>query len=57
MITNCVALFLTHSIREQVTNIYYHQPFRHMVTMEVVSELLPGDGFRVGMGDEVRLPP
>jgi hypothetical protein len=29
----------------------------HMVAMEVVPELLPSDGFRVGMGGEVRLPP
>jgi hypothetical protein len=28
-----------------------------MVTMEVVPELLLGEGFRVGMGGEVRLPP
>jgi hypothetical protein len=34
---------------------YYHQPFRHVVTTEVVSELLLGDGFTVGMGGEVGL--
>jgi hypothetical protein len=28
-----------------------------MVAMEVVPEFLLGDGFRVGMGGEVRLPP
>jgi hypothetical protein len=28
-----------------------------MVETEVVPELLPGDGFRVGMGGEIRLPP
>jgi hypothetical protein len=28
-----------------------------MVTTKVVPKLLPGDGFRVGMGCEVRLPP
>jgi hypothetical protein len=28
-----------------------------MVAMEVTPELLPSDGFRVGMGGEVRLPP
>jgi hypothetical protein len=28
-----------------------------MVVTEVVPELLLGDGFRVGMGGEVRLPP
>jgi hypothetical protein len=28
-----------------------------MVAMEVVPELLPINGFRVGMGGEVRLPP
>jgi hypothetical protein len=28
-----------------------------MVATEVVPELLPSDGFRVGMGGEVRLPP
>jgi hypothetical protein len=27
-----------------------------MVPAEVVPELLPGDGFRVGMGGEVSLP-
>jgi hypothetical protein len=28
-----------------------------MVATEVVPELLPSDGFRVGMGGKVRLPP
>jgi hypothetical protein len=28
-----------------------------MVAMEVVLEFLPSNGFRVGMGGEVRLPP
>jgi len=36
---------------------YYHQSFRHMVVTEVVPEVLSGDGFRVGMGGKVRLPP
>jgi hypothetical protein len=36
---------------------YYHQTFMHMVPVEVVSELLPGDGFNVSMGGEVVLPP
>jgi hypothetical protein len=34
-----------------------HQSFRHMITMEVVPELLPGDSFGVGIGGEVGLPP
>jgi hypothetical protein len=28
-----------------------------MVAMEVIPELLPSDGFRVGMGGEIGLPP
>jgi hypothetical protein len=36
---------------------HYHQSLGHMVATEVVPELLPSDGFRVGMGGEVRLPP
>jgi hypothetical protein len=36
---------------------YYHQSLWHMVAMEVVPEFFPSDGFRVGMGGEVRLPP
>jgi hypothetical protein len=36
---------------------YYHQTFMHMVPVEVVSELLPGDGFNVSMGGKVVLPP
>jgi hypothetical protein len=28
-----------------------------MVVTKVIPELLPSDGFRVGMGDEVGLPP
>jgi hypothetical protein len=36
---------------------HYHQSLGHMVETEVVFELLPSDGFRVGMGGEVRLPP
>jgi hypothetical protein len=28
-----------------------------MVATEIVPEFLPGDGFRVSMGGEVRLPP
>jgi hypothetical protein len=36
---------------------HYHQSLGHMVAMEVIPELLPSDGFRVGMGGEVRLPP
>jgi hypothetical protein len=36
---------------------HYHQSLGHMVATEVVPEFLPGDGFRVGMGGEVRLPP
>jgi hypothetical protein len=36
---------------------HYHQSLGHMVATEVVPELLPGNGFKVGMGGEVRLPP
>jgi hypothetical protein len=36
---------------------HYHQSLRHMVATEVIPELLLSDGFRVGMGGEVRLPP
>jgi hypothetical protein len=36
---------------------HYHQYLRHMVATEVVPEFFPSDGFRVGMGGKVRLPP
>ena len=36
---------------------HYHQSLGHMVATEVIPELLPSDGFRVGMGGEVGLPP
>jgi hypothetical protein len=36
---------------------YYHQSLGYMVATEVVPEFFPSDGFRVGMGGEVRLPP
>jgi hypothetical protein len=36
---------------------HYHQSLGHMVATEVIPELLPSDGFRVGMGGELRLPP
>jgi hypothetical protein len=36
---------------------YYHQSLWHMVATEVVPEFFLGDGFRVGMGGEVRLSP
>jgi hypothetical protein len=36
---------------------HYHQSLGHMVATKVVPELLPNNGFRVGMGGEVRLPP
>jgi hypothetical protein len=36
---------------------HYHQSLGHMVATEVISELLPSDGFMVGMGGEVGLPP
>jgi hypothetical protein len=36
---------------------HYHQSLGHMVVMEVFPEIFPNDGFRVGMGGEVRLPP
>jgi hypothetical protein len=43
--------------REKLLLPYYHQSLGHMVATEVVSEFFPSDGFRVGMGGEVRLPP
>jgi hypothetical protein len=36
---------------------YYHQSLGDMVAMEVVPKFFPRDGFRVGMGGKVRLPP
>jgi hypothetical protein len=36
---------------------HYHQSLGHMVATEIVPELLPSNGFRVGMGGEVGLPP
>jgi hypothetical protein len=36
---------------------HYHQSLGHMVATEVIPKLLPSDGFRVGMGGEVGLPP
>jgi hypothetical protein len=36
---------------------HYHQSLGHMVATEVIPELPLSDGFRVGMGGEVRLPP
>jgi hypothetical protein len=41
---------------EKLFLLHYHQSLRHMVETEVIPELLPSDGFRVGMGGEVRLP-
>jgi hypothetical protein len=35
---------------------HYHQSLGHMVATEIIPKLLPSDGFRVGMGGEVRLP-
>jgi hypothetical protein len=43
--------------REKLLIPHYHQSLGHMVAMEVIPEILPSDGFRVGMGGEVRLPP
>jgi hypothetical protein len=36
---------------------HYHQSLGHMVATEVIPEILPSNGFRVGMGAEVGLPP
>jgi hypothetical protein len=36
---------------------HYHQSLGHMVATEVVLEFFPSDGFKVGMGGKVRLPP
>jgi hypothetical protein len=36
---------------------HYHQSLGHMVATELVPELLPSNGFKVGMGGEVGLPP
>jgi hypothetical protein len=43
--------------REKLLLPHYHESLGHMVATEVIPELLPSDGFRVGMGGEVRLPP
>jgi hypothetical protein len=42
---------------EKLLLLHYHQSLGHMVATEVVPELLPSDGFRVGVGGEVGLPP
>jgi hypothetical protein len=42
---------------EKILLPHYHQSLGHMVATEVIPELLPSDGFRVGMGGEVGLPP
>jgi hypothetical protein len=42
---------------EKLLLAHYHQSLGHKVAMEVVSDFLPSDGFRVSMGGEVRLPP
>jgi hypothetical protein len=36
---------------------HYHQSLGHMVVTEVVPEFFPSNGYRLGMGGEVRLPP
>jgi hypothetical protein len=36
---------------------HYYQSLGYMVATEVVPEFFPCDGFRVGMGGKVRLPP
>jgi hypothetical protein len=36
---------------------HYHQSLGHMVATEFVPKFLLGDGFMVGMGGELRLPP
>jgi hypothetical protein len=36
---------------------HYHQSLGHMVATKVIPKFFPSDGFRVGMGGEVRLPP
>jgi hypothetical protein len=43
--------------REKLLLPHYHQSLGHMVATEVIPELFPSDGFRVGMGGEVGLPP
>jgi hypothetical protein len=43
--------------REKLLLPHYHQSLGHMVATEVIPELFPSDGFGVGMGGEVRLPP
>jgi hypothetical protein len=42
---------------EKLLLTHYHQSLGHMVATEVIPELLPSDGFRVGMGGEVGVPP
>jgi hypothetical protein len=36
---------------------HYHQSLGHMVATKVAHEFFPSDGFRIGMGGKVRLPP
>jgi hypothetical protein len=43
--------------REKLLLHHYHQSLGHMVATEAIPELLPSDGFRVGMGGELGLPP
>jgi hypothetical protein len=42
---------------EKLFLLHYHQSLRHMVATKVIPELLSSDGFRVGMGGKVELPP
>jgi hypothetical protein len=42
--------------REKLVLPHYHQSLGHKVATKVIPELLPSDGFRVGMGGEVGLP-
>jgi hypothetical protein len=42
---------------QELLLLHCHQTCRNMVLTEASSELFPGDGVRVGMGGEVRLPP
>jgi hypothetical protein len=43
--------------RQELLLVHCHQACGDMVLAEIVSEFLPGDGVRVGMGGEIGLPP
>jgi hypothetical protein len=42
---------------QELLLLHCHQTCRNMVLTKDTSELFPGDGVGVGMGDEIRIPP